>query len=298
MARSRYVTRAGSVDAVLREGLAPGWHDLYHVLVAATWPRFLGLLVLGYASINVGFAILYALVPGSIAHARPGSVSDAFFFSVQTLATIGYGSMYPQTLYANVLVAFESTVGILALPLVTGLVFAKFARPTARIIFSDRALVTMRDGVPSFVFRMGNLRRNQIVEARARVVLARQETTPEGESIRRIHDLPLVRSESALFALTWSAVHRITPESPLAGATAATLVEWDAEIVVSIVGIDETVSQTVHARWSYLPDEIVWGGRYTDVLSQLPDGRRRIDYRRFHGIERDGGDHAPSRGPV
>jgi inward rectifier potassium channel len=289
MPRSRHVARPASVDAVVREGLQTGWHDVYHALVAMSWPRFVALLVLGYASINASFAIAYALVPGSIANARPGVVSDAFFFSVQTLATIGYGSMYPQTFYANVLVSLESTVGILALPIVTGLVFAKFARPTARIAFSDRALITLRDGVPSFVFRMANLRRNQIVEARARVVLARQEVTPEGERVRRIHDLPLVRSESPLFALTWSAVHRITSESPLAGATAATLAESDAEIVVSIVGIDETLSQTVHARWSYLPDEIVWGGRFADVLSQLPDGRRRVDYSRFHGIEREDG---------
>jgi inward rectifier potassium channel len=287
MPRSRYVSRNASIDAIVREGLTTSWHDVYHALVATTWPRFLALIVLAYALINVAFAVAYALVPGSIANARPGAVVDAFFFSVQTLATIGYGSMYPQTLYANVLVAIESTIGILALPIVTGLVFAKFARPTARIVFSDRAIVTVRDGVPSFTFRLANLRRNQIVEARARVVLARQETTPEGERIRRIRELPLERSESPLFALTWVVVHRIMAESPLAGATAATLAESDAEIIVSVVGIDETLSQTVHARWSYLADEIVWGGRYADVLFQLPDGRRRVDYTRFQDIVHD-----------
>lgn len=280
--------RPRSVDAVLRVGIATSWADGYHALIATTWPRFVGVLVLGYFTINLVFAILYEIVPGAVANARPGSISDDFFFSVQTLATIGYGIMYPQTLYGNVLVAIESTTGILMLPVVTGLVFAKFARPTARVVFSARALVTTRDGVPSFVFRMANLRRNQIVEARARVVLARNETTPEGERIRRLHDLPLVRNESPLFALTWMAVHRITPDSPLAGATAATLVDWNAEIVISLTGIDETLSQTIHARWSYLPDEIVWGGRYADVLTDLPDGRRRVDYSRFHDIRRDG----------
>jgi inward rectifier potassium channel len=287
MAGSRYIARAGSVDAIVRDGVSRTWHDLYHALIASSWPEFMGLLVLGYGAINATFAVAYALVPGSIANARPGSFVDAFFFSVQTLATIGYGVMAPQTLYANVLVSLESTVGILALPIVTGLVFAKFARPTARVLFSERALITMRDGVPSFVFRMANLRRNQIVEARARVVFVRQETTAEGERIRRIHDLPLVRSETPLFALTWSAIHPITESSPLAGVTPGLLAEWDAEIVVSLVGIDETVSQTIHARWSYLPDEIVWGGRYADVLSHLPDGRRRVDYSRFHEIEAD-----------
>ena len=281
--------RPRSVDAVLRIGIVPSWADGYHALIATTWPRFVGILVLGYASINLVFAFLYALVPDAVANNHGGSIADDFFFSVQTLATIGYGVMYPQSLYGNVLVALESTVGILMLPVVTGLVFAKFARPTARIVFSDRAIITTRDGVQSFVFRMANLRRNQIVDARARVVLARAEVTPEGEKIRRIHDLPLVRNESPLFALTWAAVHQITAASPLTGATPALLREWNAEIVVSLVGIDETLSQTIHARWSYLPDEIVWGGRYADVLYDLPDGRRRVDYSRFHEIRPDTG---------
>jgi inward rectifier potassium channel len=276
--------RPRSVDAVVRIGMTTSWADGYHALIATTWPRFVAVLVLSYATINVVFALAYSVVPDAVANNHAGSIADDFFFSVQTLATIGYGVMYPQTLYGNVLVAIESTVGILMLPVVTGLVFAKFARPTARVVFSERALITTRDGVPSFVFRMANLRRNQIVDARARVVLARAETTPEGERIRRIHDLPLVRSESPLFALTWAAVHRITDASPLAGATPATLAETNAEIVVSLVGIDETLSQTIHARWSYLPDEIVWGGQYADVLFDLPDGRRRVDYSRFHDI--------------
>jgi len=172
-------------------------------------------------------------------------------------------------------------------------VFAKFARPTARVIFSDRAIIATRDGVPSFAFRMANARGNQIVEARARVVLARAERTAEGDPIRRIHDLPLVRSESAIFALSWLAVHRITESSPLYGATAATLRASDTEIVVSLVGIDETLSQTVHARWSYLPEDIVWGGRFVDMLSRLPDGRRRVDYTRFHDIEPDASSPEP-----
>jgi inward rectifier potassium channel len=289
MARPIDDSRRRSLDSVVRIGIATTWADAYHGLLATTWPRFVAVLVLGYTAINVVFALLYSVVPDAVANNHAGSVVDDFFFSVQTLATIGYGIMYPQTLYGNVLVAIESTVGILMLPVVTGLVFAKFARPTARVVFSERALITTRDGVQSFVFRMANLRRNQIVDARARVVLARQETTPEGEVIRRIHDLPLVRNESPLFALTWAAVHPITAASPLAGATRALLEEWNAEIVVSLVGIDETLSQTIHARWSYLPGEIVWGGQYADVLFDLPDGRRRIDYSRFHEIRRAAG---------
>jgi inward rectifier potassium channel len=284
MARTTRSGRPGTIDTIVRHGIKADWHDGYHALIATTWPRFLGLLVVGYATINVVFAFAYAAVPGDIAGARPGSFPDAFFFSVQTLATIGYGAMYPRTTYANVLVALESTVGILALPVVTGLVFAKFARPTARVLFSARALVTTRDGVRSFVFRMANARRNQIVEARARVILARQETTPEGDVFRRLYDLPLVRSESPLFALTWAAAHPITEASPLFGATAESLAAANAEIVVSLVGIDETLSQTIHARWSYLSDDIVWGGRFADVLTVATDGTRHVDYGRFHDV--------------
>src|SRR5262245_4988262 len=156
--------RQGSVDAIERVRRCGSWWDAYHALLATTWPRFTAILVLAYTGINVVFAVAYALVPDAIANSHEGAVLDDFFFSVQTLATIGYGTMYPQTLYGNVLVAIESTVGILALPVVTGLVFAKFARPTARVAFSERALITVRDGVPSFTFRMANLRRNQIVE--------------------------------------------------------------------------------------------------------------------------------------
>jgi inward rectifier potassium channel len=280
----RIVTRRVGFETIVRHGLPGSWRDVYHLLIATTWPRFLGLLVAGYASMNGLFALVYSSAPGAIAHAQPGSFADAFFFSVQTLATIGYGSMYPATTLANVLVSVESTVGVLALPIVTGLVYAKFARPTARVMFSNHALITTRDGVKSLVFRMANARRDQIVEAHARVVLVRTETTAEGENLRRLHDLALVRSETPVFALSWAVVHPITSTSPLAGATPALLDQWDAEIVVSVVGIDETLAQTVHARWSYTASEIAWGRQFADVLSTLPDGRRQIDYTRFHDL--------------
>jgi inward rectifier potassium channel len=131
---------------------------------------------------------------------------------------------------------------------------------------------------------MANARRDQIVEAHAHVVLVRTETTAEGENLRRLHDLALVRSETPVFALSWAVVHPITSTSPLAGATPALLDQWDAEIVVSVVGIDETLAQTVHARWSYTASEIAWGRQFADVLSTLPDGRRQIDYTRFHDL--------------
>jgi inward rectifier potassium channel len=289
MPRSRYVGR-DATDSVVRHGLLTARGDSYHRLVATTWPRFLGALVGGYFAVNAIFACAYLAVPGAVANARAGSFTDAFFFSVQTLATIGYGTMYPQTFYANLLMAIESTVGILGLALVTGLAFTKFARPTARVLFTHHAIVSTRDGAPSLLFRMANARRTQIVEAHAHVILARQERTREGEAVRRLYDLALVRAETPVFALTWTAIHPITPASPLHGATPESLAADDVEIVVSLVGIDETLSQTVHARWSYLPEDIRWGGRFADVLSFLPDGRRRVDYTRFDDVEFDSGE--------
>jgi inward rectifier potassium channel len=289
MPRSRYVGR-DAADSVVRHGLLAARGDWYHRLVGTTWPRFLGALAGGYFAVNALFACAYLAVPGAVAHARAGSFTDAFFFSVQTLATIGYGTMYPQTFYANVVVALESTVGILSLALLTGLTFAKFSRPTARVLFTRSAIVTVRDGTPSLLFRMANARRTQIVEAHARVILARQERTHEGEAVRRLYDLTLVRGETPVFALTWTAIHPITPASPLHGATPESLAADDVEIVVTLVGIDETLSQTVHARWSYLPEDIRWGGRFADVLSFLPDGRRRVDYTRFDHVEADSGE--------
>jgi len=270
--------------AVLRQGLERRWfRDLYHYLVIAPWPAVIFWIAAGFAAINAAFAAGYLLI-GGVANARPGSFSDAFFFSVQTMATIGYGKFAPRTLFAHILVTLETFVGLLGVAMTTGLTFAKFSRPTARVLFSRVAVVRPWNGIPSLMFRMANQRSNQIVEAHLHVVLARDETTAEGESIRRFHDLELTRRQNAIFALSWTAMHAITERSPLYGASSTSLAAAGAEIVVSLVGTDETFSQTVHARYSYVPDEIVWDARFVDIISQLPDGRRRIDYTRFHDV--------------
>jgi inward rectifier potassium channel len=169
--------------------------------------------------------------------------------------------------------------------MVTGLVFAKFSRPTARVRFSRYAIVAMRDGVPSLMIRMANLRENRIVESDIHVVLARQETTSEGEEVRQLHDLQMTRSHHALFILTWTAIHPIVETSPLFGHSRESLSKADAEIIVSVTGLDETYSQTVHARHSYTLDEIRWDARFADVLRVDPDGRRWVDYTHFDDIE-------------
>ena len=258
--------------------------DLYHSLLVASWRRFFALVLLAYVGANLLFALGYLAIGNGIEEARPGNFADAFFFSVQTMATIGYGKMAPRGLAANLLVTVEALFGLLGLALVTGLVFAKFSRPTARVVFSRNAVVTTFDGVPSLLVRMANERANQIVEAQAHLVLLRTERTPEGEEIRRVHDLRLRRSQSAFFALTWLAVHPITPESPLFGETPESLREKDVDLVASLTGLDETLAQSVHARHAWRTDQILFGHRFADVLVTFPDGTRGVDYRRFHEV--------------
>lgn len=286
--RHRVTRIPGSGREVVSIGLriAP-LRDIYHSLLTTSWAQFFVLVLLAYLGANLVFAFGYLAVGDGIEEARPGNFSDAFFFSVQTMATIGYGKMAPRGLAANLLVTLEALIGLLGLALVTGLVFAKFSRPTARVIFSRNAVITVFDGVPSLLFRMANERGNQIAEAQAHLVLLRTERTPEGEEVRRMHDLRLRRSQSAFFAFTWLVVHPITPDSPLFGETADTMQEKDLDLVASVTGLDETLSQPVHARHAWSLEQILWGHRFVDVIVRMPDGRRAVDYRKFHEVAPD-----------
>jgi len=258
--------------------------DVYHALLNAHWSMLLLLFVSYYVVANTLFALAYLAGGDDLANARPGSFVDDFFFSVQTLATIGYGSIAPKTLYANVLVAVEALVGVLGFAIATGLFFAKFSRPTARVLFSRVAVIAQRDGALSLMVRMANERFNQVVEAQVQLSLARSERTSEGEEVRRFYDLELTRTRTPIFLLSWTVIHPITEHSPLHGMTPESLLECEGEIIVSVAGIDETFSQAIRARYSYLPEEIVWGARFADIMSTLADGRRRIDYERFHDV--------------
>ncbi len=280
--RSLIVPRSQG-QGVRRAGLrVPWWSDLYHRALTLPWWQFLGLGCAIYLGVNLIFALLYLGQPGAISGARPRSFLDAFFFSVQTIATIGYGQMSPATVYANVLVTIETMAGLVFLALSTGVVFARISRPTARVVFGRAATVAPYDGVPTLSFRIGNERRSQILEADVTVTLLRHETTREGVQLRRFHDLALARAHTPVFALTFTVMHPIGPDSPLHGATAESLLTEDAELLISVTGLEETTSQTVHARHSYLPDEILFGRRFADIFTTDPDGTRVIDYARFH----------------
>lgn len=255
--------------------------DLYHRSLAMPWWGFFCLGCAGYLAVNAVFAVLYMLQPGSIAGARAGSFTDAFFFSVQTVATIGYGQMLPATFYCNVLVTLETMVGLMIFALATGATFARISRPTARVAFGRSAVVSPFDGVPTLSIRLGNRRRSQILEAGVTVSLLRYETSLEGYSMRRFYDLVLVRSHTPVFSLTFSIMHAIDAASPLHGCTAESLLAEDAELLVSVTGLEEVTSQTVHARCSYLPAEILFGRRLADIFARDAEGPY-IDYARFN----------------
>jgi inward rectifier potassium channel len=260
-------------------------HDLYHNLLIMPWSAFMAVLAAVYLVFNLVFAALYLLQDGAVANAKPGSFADAFFFSVQTMATIGYGDMHPQTLYANLLVTGEVLLAMMTLALATGLVFARFSLPSARVMFSGVAVIAPYDGSPTLMFRAANQRKNRILEAQVSASILREEVTAEGLRMRRFHDLRLTRARTPMFALTWTVMHVIDETSPLWGVTRESLAEEQAEIVVTIFGLDETVSQQIHARHSYLAEDIVWNRRFVDILSRQEDGTRVVDYRRFHDVE-------------
>ena len=264
-------------------GLSP-YEDAYHWVLTLTWPRFFAAVTLAFVLLNAAFAGVYSLEPGAIRNAD--GFADRFFFSVQTLGTIGYGVMVPATKWANVVVTVEALVGLLFTALVTGLTFARFARPTARIVFSHKAVIGPRDGVPHLMFRMANYRRNRVAEATLHALLLFTEKTAEGDVMRRPHPLPLVLSSNYLFTHSWTAMHRIDEKSPFFGEGAMDrLRSGGVEIYLTLTGVDETLAQTIHARVRYTLDDIVQNARFADILRVKPDGTRVIDYEHFHEVE-------------
>ncbi len=253
--------------------------DLYHNLIARSWARLLGLLLATYLVSNVVFAGLYRLGGDCVTGAS--RFADLFFFSVQTLSTIGYGTMAPKTTYAHILVTVQAFGGTLFVALVTGLVFAKFSRPTARVMWSRNVVVIERGGKRYLQVRMANERANQIVEAQLRLAVARNEVSTDGERMRRFHDLALQRDRNVIFVLSWTAVHEIDEHSPLHGMTLEQMKAQTTQLICSLIGLDETFSQQVHARHAYTPDDFAFGMRFADIIGLDEGGVRYVDYARF-----------------
>ncbi|HWF65119.1 MAG TPA: ion channel [Rhizomicrobium sp.] len=278
--------RRRSANAAIIKGQDAGrFIDFYHGILTASWPGFVLRLAAIFLVVNLVFAILYAADRGGISNARPGNFADAFFFSVQTLGTLGYGVMAPRTLYTNILVTAESFAGILIIALFAGMIFARFSRPFARVIFSKNAVIATFDGVPMLMFRAANQRGNSILDATATVSLASNYATREGDRLRRFQELKLVRSSNPLFALSWTVMHPIDEMSPLHNLGLAEMIERDMQIVVVLGGMDETIADRIYARYSYLPEEILWQRRFVDVISVTPGGQRLVDLAHFHDTE-------------
>ncbi len=261
------------------------WRDPYHLLLTIPWIGFISLICISYVTTNILFALAYWVGGDCIANAHPGSFLDLFFFSVQTLASIGYGAMYPKTTYANVIVTIEAMIGLVGIAVMTGLAFARFSKPTARVVFSRVVVIIPHEGVPTLMFRTANKRRNMILEAQMRVYLMRDEVTAEGQFMRRIYDLKLLRSQTPSFTLSWSVMHVIDEFSPLYGVTSESLIQTNTLLITSVSGVDETVAQVVYARHTYGANDILWNSRFVDIIHHTADGNRYIDYKHFHDIQ-------------
>ncbi len=258
--------------------------DAYHSLLRMSWPGVLATIALIFLATNAVFGVFFSIV-GGVAGAREGSLRDAFFFSVQTLGTVGYGTMYPTSTGANLLVTAESIAGVILTALATGIVFARFSQTTSMLVFTSKVCISPMDGVPTVMLRVGNDRENTIVEASIRVVLIRTITTKEGMLFYRMVDLPLQRDRSLALSRSWTVLHVIDEKSPLFGLTPEMCALQEVEITASVSGTDDTSLQLVHARRRYEAKDIVWGARPTDVLAERPDGLIQLDVSKFDQIE-------------
>jgi len=281
--RRRAVTVDGGTQLV-RLGDSRIHGDLYHWLLTTSAISFGFTLLFTYLGVNVLFALAYLACGDAIVNARHGAFEDAFFFSVQTMATIGYGTMSPTGIAANLLVTLEAGIGLFGVAVAAGLMFARFTRPTAGVRFSTRMVVTSFDGQPMLMFRIANRRSDRIHEARVHISLLRDDRTVEGYELRRLYDLALVRSSTPVFAMTWTVMHPIDPSSPLFGKSPEELATADAQFVVLFSGHHTGFYQEVQARTVYDDADIAWNARFADVFRELPDGRWAIDFELFDEV--------------
>lgn len=253
--------------------------DLFHYLMRTRWWQLLLSFVLIYCGVNSLFATCYWLGgPGTIQNARPGSFADAFWFSVQTFATIGYGNLAPGSTWAHLLVTFESFCGMLSVALGTGIVFTKFSLPKARVAFSSNVMLASRNGKPCLMFRIANLRGSSLLDASARAHVLIDEVSSEGHRMRRNHPLELERSSMPIFLLAWTLIHPLDEKSPLHGLTQENAGERMVTLIVNFTGVDDTMLQTVHARRLYTPDDLRFGLRFADMIDTSTPGLLVIDH--------------------
>lgn len=270
------------------------WRDTYHWILSLSWPRFAALVLSVYLAVNLTFAALYALGRDCIAELPSGSFPQAFFFSVETLATVGYGHMYPATVYGHILTTLEIIVGMFWTAVITGLIFVRFSRPAARVVFSDSVVVAPFDGVPTLMLRVANLRHHTMVEAHFRLMLLRDELTLEGDTMRRFRPLKLMFDYAVLFPAALTLRHVIDEQSPLYGAvTPEHLQKGDVRLMASIVCIDAVTQSPVHMQRDYIWQQIRLGEQFVEIYTEEGSGRMAVDYGRLHETERVGTGRAP-----
>ncbi len=253
------------------------WADPYRIAVDLTWPEFLTGLVCIYVAVISLFAAVYSLVPGSVANARPHVFFDHFFFSLETLATVGYGYMYPATTFGHCVASVEILTGLAFTAILTGLIFVRFSKPRAKFLFADHPVVTVHDGMPTLMLRVGNGRAAVLAEAHIKISVLVSTKSQEGVTFRRTHELALVRSSIPVFPLTWTVMHQIDDASPLSGLDAQTYRAADVRLFVSFEARDPTLALVVHDLRSYAPDEVMFGARYVDMISVDTDGNTCAD---------------------
>jgi inward rectifier potassium channel len=268
---------------IITEGLHLSfWADISHRCMTASWPSFIAGAVLVFIVFNAVFAAFYWIGNQPIANVPGGAYIDYIYFSIETLSTAGYGDMHPQTHYGHFVAAVELFTGIFSMSLMTGLIFARFSRPNARLLFVEHPVVTSHEGKPTLMLRLANERHNIISNATAKLWLFKNIISMEGETLRRFYELPLTKDQNPGLALSWTLYHVLDENSPLYQTDADDLAASKASFVVVVTGYDVVAAQTVHARKPYDHGDILFGHRYADILDTSDDGRLRVDYSRFH----------------
>jgi inward rectifier potassium channel len=280
--------RVGAYELTKKGAARYDPRDLYHLLVSLSWPQFLLLLLVVVLLIHLVFATLYVVAPGSIANVRPGSFTDAFFFSIETLATVGYGVMAPASLYGHVVSAGEILCGMAFTAIVTGMIFVRFSRPRAKIVYATHPVVTTFNGQLTLMIRIGNGRLSLMTDAHAELNALMKERTDEGSLFRRSHDLRLVRDRLPMFALTWTLMHPIDDDSPLAGYDAARLTDGDVRLYLTVQARDHAMAVEVFDMKDYGAEDILFGMRYVDAVTIDGAGNTIADLTRISFVEPDG----------
>jgi inward rectifier potassium channel len=266
-------------------------HDLhiYQFLVSVSWPSFVGILLLGYLAANAGFAILYLWagihnLTGADASTPLDSFLSAFFFSAQTFTTVGYGTISPTGFTANTIASFEAMIGFMSFAIATGLLYGRFSRASARLVFSDTMVITQHRGSPALMLRVANRRSSTLMEVEARMLL--MTVVMQGGKPTRKYDVLELEVPSVLFLpLTWTIVHPIATGTPLFGKSAEDLAALQAEVLVLVKGYDDTFRQTVHARYSYRHNELAWGRRFTPAFHIDDGGDMVVDLLKISATE-------------